>query len=62
MPVPSTGEPQKIPVSQVTRGLSAGLFCSSKQLRLKAGACGMKGKGKGAAVARPYKEKMASSR
>ena len=26
MSVPSTGEPQKIPVSQVTRGLSAGLL------------------------------------
>jgi hypothetical protein len=59
MSAPSTRGPQKIPVSQITRGLNAGLSCSSKQLPLKAGACGMKAKGKGAAALRPYKEKMA---
>ena len=59
MSVPSTREPQKIPVSQITRGPNVGLFCSSRQLPLKAGACGVKAEGKGAAVLRPYKEKMA---
>ncbi len=40
MSVPSTREPQKIPVRQITRGPKAGLWCSSKQLPFKAGACG----------------------
>ncbi len=62
MSVPSTREPQEIPVSQITCGLSAGLSCSSRQLPFKVVACGMKAEGKGAAVVRPYKERMASSR
>ncbi len=37
MSAPSTREPQKIPVSQITRGLNARLSCSSKQLPFKVG-------------------------
>ena len=57
MSVPSTREPQEIPDSQIIRGLNVGFSCSSKQLPLKAGACGRQAKRKGAGVLRPNKER-----
>jgi hypothetical protein len=58
MSVPSTREPQKIPVSQITRGPNAGSFvppdsCPSKQERAD------ESEGEGRNGAARYKDKMA---
>jgi hypothetical protein len=56
MSVPSTREPQEIPASQIIRGLNAvDSRAHGKRLPFKAGACGMKAKGRAQRCCAPAK-------